>query len=535
MDSRLGLPVGTVLADSYRVLRQIGGGGFGITYAAEDIRLGTTVAIKEYYPEAFGDRDSTMTVRPKSERHKSTFDWGKSSFLQEARMLARFQHPSIVRVSRVFEAHSTAYMVMDFERGENFDTWLNRLGRAPTQDELDRIAAPLLGALEMMHDEKFLHRDIAPDNIIVRADGTPVLLDFGAARRAIAERSHALTGIVKAGYSPNEQYSSDSRLQGPWSDLYALGGTLYRAVVGVAPEEATLRVADDRMRPTTEAARGDYRRGFLSAIDACLRVRYSERPQSVAELRSMLFETPNSTLRFAATRRFSSGALPVQTWGGLAAGAVILVAGAYGAMQFIPRSTDQDAKARNDASIAKAKADYELRAKEEAEALRRARQAAIEQPAEREGSLRAPDAPFAEYFKDLRKPSAQSGPSALPAVGKTAPRLSGRGWIGVKMASVTDAWADSVGAKQGEGAIVAAVTPDSPALRAGLQEGDIIVRFDGKAVSGIHELPQLIRGTKVGKTVAIEVWRDNRLVTLQAKVGQTEDDTQQTRSRRHRN
>jgi len=184
--------VGTVLADSYRVLRQIGGGGFGITYAAEDIRLGTTVAIKEYYPEAFGDRDSTMTVRPKSERHKSTFDWGKSSFLQEARMLARFQHPSIVRVSRVFEAHSTAYMVMDFERGENFDTWLNRLGRAPTQDELDRIAAPLLGALEMMHDEKFLHRDIAPDNIIVRADGTPVLLDFGAARRAIAERSHAL-------------------------------------------------------------------------------------------------------------------------------------------------------------------------------------------------------------------------------------------------------------------------------------------------------------------------------------------------------
>jgi serine protease Do len=103
------------------------------------------------------------------------------------------------------------------------------------------------------------------------------------------------------------------------------------------------------------------------------------------------------------------------------------------------------------------------------------------------------------------------------------------------MASVTDAWADSVGAKQGEGAIVAAVTPDSPALRAGLQEGDIIVRFDGKAVSGIHELPQLIRGTKVGKTVAIEVWRDNRLVTLQAKVGQTEDGTQQTRSRRHRN
>src|SRR4249919_2641153 len=137
-------------------------------------------------------------------------------------------------------------MVMRFEQGPSFEAWLNSLDRLPTQQELDAIVAPLLDALQMMHAAKFLHRDIAPDNIIVRADGTPVLLDFGAARRAIAERSHALTGIVKAGYSPNEQYSSDSRLQGPWSDLYALGGTLYRAVVGVAPEEATLRVADDR-------------------------------------------------------------------------------------------------------------------------------------------------------------------------------------------------------------------------------------------------------------------------------------------------
>ena len=106
---------------------------------------------------------------------------------------------------------------------------------------------PLLDALEMMHAADFLHRDIAPDNIIVRADGTPVLLDFGAARRAVAEMSRSLTGIVKAGYSPHEQYSSDGRLQGPWSDLYALGGTLYRAVTGKAPEEATLRFDEDNM------------------------------------------------------------------------------------------------------------------------------------------------------------------------------------------------------------------------------------------------------------------------------------------------
>ena len=138
-------------------------------------------------------------------------------------------------------------MVMRFEQGQSFEGWLTRLGRPPTQGELDFIVAPLLDALQMMHAENFLHRDIAPDNIIIRPDGTPVLLDFGAARRAVAEMSRALTGIVKAGYSPLEQYSSDGRLQGPWSDIYALGGTLYRAVTGRPPDESTLRFDEDRM------------------------------------------------------------------------------------------------------------------------------------------------------------------------------------------------------------------------------------------------------------------------------------------------
>src|SRR5262249_40443282 len=153
------------------------------TYEAEDIKLRTKVALKEYYPDEFGERDGTMSVRAKSERHQKTFEWGRSSFLEEAQTLARFRHPSIVRVTRVFEALSTAYMVMDFEKGESLEGWLKGLGRPPTQGELDRIAGPLLDALEIMHGENFLHRDIAPDNIIVRGDGTPVLLDFGAARR----------------------------------------------------------------------------------------------------------------------------------------------------------------------------------------------------------------------------------------------------------------------------------------------------------------------------------------------------------------
>ena len=282
------LPVNSVLDGGYRIMRVVGSGGFGITYEAEDLNLGTMVAVKEYYPIEFGDRDATMSVRPKSERHKPTFDKGRANFLEEARTLARFEHPSIVRVSRVFETNSTAYMVMRFEQGMSLEGWLRSLERSPSQNELDLLVAPLLDALEIMHAADFLHRDIAPDNIIVRADGTPVLLDFGAARRAVAEMSRSLTGIVKAGYSPHEQYASDGRLQGPWSDLYAFGATLYRAVTGKPPEELMLRVDEDNMRPAVEAARGDYRREFLAAIDACLKVRHAERPRSVAQLRPML-------------------------------------------------------------------------------------------------------------------------------------------------------------------------------------------------------------------------------------------------------
>ena len=203
----------------------------------------------------------------------------------------------------------------------------------------------------MMHAENFLHRDIAPDNIIVRADGTPVLLDFGAARRAVAEMSRALTGIVKAGYSPHEQYSSDGRLQGPWSDIYALGATLYRAVTGYPPEEATLRVDEDHMPPATQAANGRYRPEFLAAIDACLKVRHSQRPRSVAQLRPMLLDAAPPAKRepeLAKARQPMSG--PTSTrkastlrppparprrWPAVAAALLALLGGAYGGIEYM--------------------------------------------------------------------------------------------------------------------------------------------------------------------------------------------------------
>jgi hypothetical protein len=379
-----------LLDGSYRIDRVIGSGGFGITYEAEDVKLKTTVAIKEYCPEEFGYRDASLSVRPKSERQTKTFEWGRSSFLQEAQTLARFRHPSVVQVTRVFEAYSTAYMVMIFERGQSFEKWLKRLERLPTQEELDKIAGPLLGALEMMHAESFLHRDIAPDNIIVRADGTPVLLDFGAARRAVAEESRSLTGIVKAGYSPQEQYAADGRLQGPWTDIYAFGATLYRAVSGKVPEESTLRAIDDHLLPAVSVGGGRYRSGFLLAIDACLQVHHSARPQSVAQLRPLLFApAPRSTAPPIDTRKMEATE-PTRVpqargsskpWWAVAAMLVVAGGGAFGGLQYArwqaderggieldsKRKADQELQRQADAAAAIKRADEEAQTRARAE------------------------------------------------------------------------------------------------------------------------------------------------------------------------
>lgn len=290
MDYRQTLPAGTVLDGKYRIERILGAGGFGITYQAFDERLTATAAIKEYFPSQFGVRDATNSVRPRSEVDQDIFDRLRSSFVREARTLNRFDHPSIVRVLNVFEEYGTAYMVMKYEMGPSLKTWLAQLKRLPTQAELDRLAAPLLDALDTMHAAEFLHRDIAPDNIIVRADGTPVLLDFGASRRVMGEMTGTLTGVVKKGYSPQEQYTTDGRSQGPWTDIYALGATLYRCISDETPDEATERMLSDTLLPAFKIGAGIYRTKFLEAIDAAMSLRPSERPQSISSWRRMLLE-----------------------------------------------------------------------------------------------------------------------------------------------------------------------------------------------------------------------------------------------------
>src|SRR5262245_33168206 len=281
------LPEGTELVGDYRIKRVLGAGGFGITYLADEQALGRLVTIKEYFPAEFAARRKYSAV-PRSRDVTDDYQWGLDRFIEEAQTLARFDHPNVVRVHRYFRANDTAYMVLHFEEGGSFKAWLKGLKRAPQQAELDKMIAPLLDALEIIHDANFLHRDIAPDNIMVRKDGSPVLIDFGSARGAMASQSRTVSALVKPGYSPYEQYATSGANQGPWTDIYAVGATLYHAVAGKRPPDAPSRVVSDDYVPAREAALSSYRGTFLDAIDKALRLEIGERPQRIGEWRHAL-------------------------------------------------------------------------------------------------------------------------------------------------------------------------------------------------------------------------------------------------------
>jgi len=281
----IALPAGTVLVGDYRIQRVLGAGGFGVTYLADEIALSRVITLKEYFPSDFAARKDGIEAAPRSSDSAGDFKWGLDRFIEEAQTLAKFDHPNIVRVYRYFRANNTAYMVLQFEEGLSLKTWLNGLGRAPRQKELDAIIGPLLDALEFIHKADFLHRDIAPDNIIIRKDGAPVLIDFGSARGEIAAHSKTVSALVKPGYSPYEQYAETSRQQGPWSDIYALAATLYHAITGRRPPDSPSRIMKDEYVPARDAALGSYRAGFLRAIDKALLMNVEARPQSVAAWR----------------------------------------------------------------------------------------------------------------------------------------------------------------------------------------------------------------------------------------------------------
>ncbi|MDM0028304.1 serine/threonine protein kinase [Variovorax saccharolyticus] len=280
------LPEGTEI-EGFRVLRQIGEGGFGIVYLAWDPALERHVAIKEYMPSSLAVRGAvSLEVSMRSEQHRETFDAGLKSFVNEARLLARFDHPALVKVFRYWAANGTAYMAMPYYEGPTLKTALAQLGTRAPESLLREWLEPLLDALTVLHREQCYHRDISPDNILLTASG-PLLLDFGAARHVINDRTQVLTTMLKPGFAPVEQYGG-TMLQGAWTDLYALAGVLHYAIVGRPPIASVVRVVKDPVQPLALTHAGRYSGTFLRAIDAALAVRPESRPQDVAEFRALL-------------------------------------------------------------------------------------------------------------------------------------------------------------------------------------------------------------------------------------------------------
>ncbi|BBQ01095.1 hypothetical protein BSFA1_62230 (plasmid) [Burkholderia sp. SFA1] len=276
------LPAGTRLGE-FEIVGLIGEGGFGIVYLAFDTSLDRHVALKEYMPSALAARIGATQVQVKSARYETLFRAGLKSFINdEARLLARFDHQSLVKVYRFWEANGTAYMVMPYYRGVTLRDALKAMPRPPDEAWLRALLTPLIDALAVLHAANCFHRDIAPDNIILLEDGhRPVLLDFGAARRVIGDMTQALTVILKPGYAPIEQYAEVPSLrQGPWTDHYALAALVYFAITGKTPPPSVGRMVKDSYQPLAKLAAGRYSERFLKAIDHALAVQPAHRPQT---------------------------------------------------------------------------------------------------------------------------------------------------------------------------------------------------------------------------------------------------------------
>ena len=295
IDHIYALPPGTRL-EEYRLDEVLGAGGFGITYRAYDAHLDKFVAIKEYLPGEFAVRTEASMVSPKSRADAEDYHWGLSRFLDEARTLARFDHPHLNKVHRFFERNGTAYMVLEYVDGE---TLASRLSRVTYLEEaaLRRLLEEVLSGLSVVHEAGYVHRDLKPGNLMLREeDGGAVVLDFGAARQAVGQRSRPITSILTPGYAPIEQYDSKADDVGPWSDMYALGMVCYRCISGMRDGELPDAVTRSRLQrkgvvdlvPAVEAGQGRYSPGLLEAIDWAMEVEEGSRPASVAAWRRML-------------------------------------------------------------------------------------------------------------------------------------------------------------------------------------------------------------------------------------------------------
>jgi serine/threonine protein kinase len=287
------LPVGTMVQE-YRIIETLGIGSFGIVYSAENKYFSEIVALKEFLPSGVACRkEGAHRVLPISSENEQAFQWMRRKFLQEAKTLRELgrpdQHPNIVRVRQFIEANDTAYMVMDFEKGLPLSKFIEERG-ALKEEELRSILDALLDGLAHLHEANIWHRDVKPSNILIRPDGSPVLIDFGAARKDVSRETKSIMVFFSPAYAAPEQIHPMGN-QGPWTDIYGLGATLYKAVTGVVPTNAAKRLQDEKYIRAAEAAKDTYNPAFLKAIDAALNLLPKDRPQSVTEWKA-LFDAP---------------------------------------------------------------------------------------------------------------------------------------------------------------------------------------------------------------------------------------------------
>jgi len=322
-DSGNALPIGTYL-DEFELRSVAGEGGFSIVYRAWDHSLNRQVAVKEYMPAGLAARGNGNQVSVRSERHRETFEAGLRSFVEEARLLAHFDHPALIKVYRFWKANGSAYMVMPFCEGITLRDQWRASPEPPDENSLLTLLDPLTEALAVLHAEHWYHRDVAPDNVImITGTGRPLLLDFGAARQVIGDMTHALTVILKPGYAPIEQWGEVPGMkQGPWTDVYALAAMLHFAIVRKTPPPSVGRLVNDNYEPLESVAAGRYSPRFLAAIDRALVVRPEARTPSIDQFRAEIglgptamtqnvtFQLPMAGENLLPTQRISDSMAP---------------------------------------------------------------------------------------------------------------------------------------------------------------------------------------------------------------------------------
>lgn len=282
------LPHGHPLLN-YRIDKQISSGGFSVVYLAHD-ESGLPVAIKEYLPSALVLRESGALVQASSAENLNLFRYGMKCFFEEGLALARITHPNVVRVTNFFRANETVYLVMQYERGRTLQDYILQRKKEIGEKFIRRIFAELLGGLREVHAHKILHLDIKPSNIYIRLDGSPLLLDFGAARQTLTQEKSSLTPMYTPGFAAPEQYGHDRDALGPWTDIYGIGASMFACLAGFAPQAANLRLEQDKQESAKKLWSGQYSGHLLELIDWCLKLDPLERPQSVFVVQKALLE-----------------------------------------------------------------------------------------------------------------------------------------------------------------------------------------------------------------------------------------------------